>query len=216
MHSTPSFQRARSDEHKRTRVTAILNSARNRVMRSPFEQCEMTQIASDVGITKAALYRYFRAKELIFVELYQRELELLVEPLSRALNPPDAQALTRTLTERPVFCKLSSILSTVLESPLTVEEATAFKRRVAATLLPAAETLAASANIPIAAAYRWLLQLLAAIIGCWHISNPNALMEKALAVPDLAPFRVSFASTLQQQLAALISELINFRDFPAS
>lgn len=60
------YRRARRQDEKIDRIEAILASAKNLLATNTLDECNLTTIASDVGITKAALYRYFRVKELIF------------------------------------------------------------------------------------------------------------------------------------------------------
>ena len=53
-------QRAKNPEQKALRRQQILLATKNRFSKSSYEDVNLQHIAADVGMTKAALYRYFR------------------------------------------------------------------------------------------------------------------------------------------------------------
>jgi AcrR family transcriptional regulator len=108
-------------------------------------------VAADIGITKAALYRYFRNKETLFLALFVETLGELVQSFRLALKqclksqeasiypPPSnvdnirlslAHLVTTTLVQNSIYCKLSAILHTILERNLTLDEANEFKQQL--------------------------------------------------------------------------------------
>ena len=62
----------------------ILASAQRLFMEQGFRGISMRQIAEQVGLTKAALYYHFRAKEEIFVAIVERYLNRTAELLDMA------------------------------------------------------------------------------------------------------------------------------------
>ena len=78
-------QRAVSSEQKQQRISQILDAAANQFSHQDYIDIRLVDIASDVGITKAALYRYFRTKETLFLALYEQQLNLLGERAKDAL-----------------------------------------------------------------------------------------------------------------------------------
>ena len=70
--ASPTFQRARSPEHKAQRREAILAAAARLAERDGVRQVTLADIADDVGIHKSALLRYFETREQIFLELTAR------------------------------------------------------------------------------------------------------------------------------------------------
>lgn len=121
------YRRARRQEEKTDRVEAILASAKGLLATNTLDECNLSTIAGEVGITKAALYRYFRVKELIFLEIYRRELAILSPSLQQVFLAPSVEKLAAALVAQPLFCKLTAVLADVLEKPLTEDEAIAFK-----------------------------------------------------------------------------------------
>ena len=49
------YRRARREDEKTDRIEAILASAKNLLTTNTLDECNLSIIASDVGITKAAL-----------------------------------------------------------------------------------------------------------------------------------------------------------------
>ncbi|WP_024871220.1 TetR/AcrR family transcriptional regulator [Tolumonas lignilytica] len=198
------YQRARSHEEKNQRLNSILSAAESMFAKNVYEACNLNVIAADVGITKTALYRYFRCKELIFLEIYKRQLTDIVPELQVCLQKQDAAGLSALLSSRPLFCRLSAILTTVLERPLTVAEARSFKLTVLQLLEPCVVTLVSEHGYTPDAAVLWLMQLLVTLVGCWHICHMSPMMNEALAVPELACFRLDFDILLQQHIAMMM------------
>lgn len=201
------FKRARSEDDKILRINSILSAAENAIVENRFEQCNMNSIAQEVGVSKTALYRYFRIKELIFLELYKRELHELIPQLEQAFEPPSAKKIAAAFAARPIFCKLSSILSTVLEQPLTKQEAVDFKQQVAIEIQPVIQSMVIKLGLPTESAINWILHLFAGLVGCWHIANPSELMRKAYRSKGLNVFKMEFASSLEKHVSMLLSDI---------
>lgn len=198
------YQRARSDEEKNQRLSSILSAAESMFAENVYEACNLNVIAANVGITKTALYRYFRCKELIFLEIYKHQLAEIVPSLQVCLQKQDAAGLSALLSSRPLFCRLSAILTTVLERPLTVAEARSFKLTVLQLLEPCVVTLVSEHGYTPDEAVQWLMQLLVTLVGCWHVCHTSPMMNEALAIPELACFQLNFDGILQQHIAMMM------------
>ncbi len=68
------------------RKEQIIKEARALFSRLGFRKCTTEDIASACGLTKAALYHYFRNKEQIFTEVVNREGSLLVSEIRKAID----------------------------------------------------------------------------------------------------------------------------------
>ena len=198
------YQRARSHEEKNERLNSILSAAESMFAENVYEACNLNVIAAAVGITKTALYRYFRSKELIFLEIYKHQLTEIVPSLQVCLQKKDAVGLSALLSSRPLFCRLSAILTTVLERPLTVAEARSFKLTVLQLLEPCVVTLVSEHGYTPDEAVQWLMQLLVTLVGCWHVCHTSPMMNEALAIPELACFQLNFDGMLQQHIAMMM------------
>jgi len=203
------FRRARSEDCKKIRITEILSAAESVIAEQRFERCNLNDIAAAVGMSKPALYRYFRVKELIFLEIYRRELSELIPLLIKAFTPPSSEAITKVFVSRPIFCRLSGILTTVLEQPLTLEEAIDFKSEVAILMQPLVKTVAIELSLTPQNAIQCILQLFSSLIGAWHLSNPSALMAKAYEIPELSVFNMKFYDSLYWHIEALLKGYVD-------
>ena len=203
------YRRARREDEKTDRIEAILASAKNLLTTHTLDECNLSIIASDVGITKAALYRYFRVKELIFLEIYRRELAILATALQEAFINPQVATLVDVLVKQPIFCKLTSELGDVLEKPLTEEEAADFKLYVLQTFEPLSQQLSQQFGMTHAQVIALLMHINSAVVGCWKLSHPSPMMTAALQQHEvLIPFRLDFAHFLQQHLTMLLGQML--------
>ena len=203
------YWRARREDEKTDRIEAILASAKNLLTSHTLDECNLSIIASDVGITKAALYRYFRVKELIFLEIYRREIAVLATALQGAFANPQVATLVDVLVEQPIFCKLTAELGDVLEKPLTEEEAANFKLYVLHSCEPLCQQLRQQFGMTNAQVIALLLHIKSSIVGCWKLSHPSPMMDAALHQHEaLTPFRLDFAAFLQQHLTMLLGQML--------
>ncbi|MFZ5462279.1 MAG: TetR/AcrR family transcriptional regulator [Pseudomonadota bacterium] len=70
-------------EEKEVRKGLILDAATALFSRLPFDQVGMREIATEVGISPAAIYRYFSDRDELFVEVLCREVESVYDRLAR-------------------------------------------------------------------------------------------------------------------------------------
>lgn len=196
------FQRARSPEQKAERRAQILAAAATFFEQERFEAISLASIARKAGVTKAALYRYFSSKEALFLGLYLDELEQVsLTPVDDTL--PLWQALSDLLVARPLFCRLTAILHSVLEQNLDEAAALQFKQSLLSHFAVLAQRLQQAYGLSGDQAATYLMQVQQSLIGCWAVSHPAPVVDKILEAPELALFRVDFQTALQAQFKAL-------------
>jgi AcrR family transcriptional regulator len=200
-------QRANNPEQKALRRQQILLAAKQRFDASSYEEVNLNHVAADVGITKAALYRYFRNKETLFLALFVESLEGLIETrhtLASSKSLPDM--ICQVLLANPTFCKLSAILHTILERNLTHEEAEAFKRTLLELTLKFSQQIQSYPNGPKinqADALILLMQIQQALIGVWHMTHPMGAIADVIQHPPLNVFKRSFEDALKEHVQSL-------------
>lgn len=202
-------KRARSDAQKALREQQILDAAADLIHKQRFQAVALVDVAKQVGITKAALYRYFRSKEQLFLALYQREFEQLAARLESVSDDALFTSFVEALLAQPLFCQLSAILHTVLEAGLDVGEAKAFKQFLLARMSVTAKRLERISGRDGDSCFAFLLRCQQALIGCWHSSHPTEQMAQVIAEPPLTAFKRDFAQILHVHLSIL------YRDFLA-
>ncbi|MBD0420306.1 TetR family transcriptional regulator [Streptomyces sp. TRM S81-3] len=132
--SQPAFQRARSAEAKQAREVAILDAARALGRGRGIREVTLTDIATEVGMHKSALLRYFETREQIFLELtaegwreWSASLRADLEARAEATPADVAEVFAATLAARPLFCDLLAQAPLNLERNVSLEAARAFK-----------------------------------------------------------------------------------------
>ena len=195
-------KRAISPEQKALRRQQILDAAGEMFAREQYEDVKLSVLAKHVGITKPALYRYFRGKEVLFLALYEQEIERVIEDFRSRAKPEElSRAMAEVYAERPLFCRLSAILHSVLERDLTYDEALEFKLRmkdIAADFLAVFSVWFEESDPDVL--YPMLIHAQQAVIGAWLMAHPRGTMADVLARDDMAVFRVDFQTSLEQHL----------------
>ncbi|NMP30848.1 TetR/AcrR family transcriptional regulator [Thalassotalea sp. M1531] len=200
-------QRAVGAKQKQQRIAQILQAAQSRFANEDFNDIRLVDIAADVGITKAALYRYFRNKELLFLSLYQQQIDVLVsnsEPLLAEFSL--TKGLTKAILSVPLYSKLTSILPTILERNLTVEEAIEFKRTLASKMSVLVAKIAPYLSLPSEQVIQKFLMLHHCIIGAWPNCYPSDVVA---AAQQQEPSIAMFAQNYEQMLASHIELIFN-------
>ena len=82
-------KRAISPEQKALRRQQILDAAGEMFAREQYEDVKLSVLARHVGITKPALYRYFRGKEVLFLALYEQEIARIIEDFRNRAKPEE-------------------------------------------------------------------------------------------------------------------------------
>ena len=209
-------QRAKNPEQKALRRQHILDATRKRFETLVYEEVNLNHVAADIGISKAALYRYFRNKETLFLALFVESLNELVMSSELAFKDniatrtPLAHIVTNALVEHPIYCKLSAILHTILERNLTLDEAKEFKLELLNLMGKYSQLIAqypefinfsAQTNSNLSTsdnnnAISYLMQVQQALIGVWHMTHPTGAIAQIIEVAPLNVFKQDFSQAL--------------------
>ena len=203
-------QRANNPEQKALRRQQILNATRLRFTDLPYEDVNLNHIAKDVGMSKAALYRYFRNKETLFLALFVETLTDLVTAAEQEVHHESlAQAITNTLLANPIYCKLSAILHTVLERNLTFDEAKQFKQTLLILMAKYAQILGEHDVLKLSqsedTSISILMQVQQALIGVWHMTHPVGAIAEVIEHSPLDIFKQDFNKTLLTHIQKIVS-----------
>ncbi|NVJ97874.1 MAG: TetR family transcriptional regulator [Alphaproteobacteria bacterium] len=199
-------KRAISPEQKAYRRQQMLDTAAEMFMARSYEAVNMADVAKAIGITKPALYRYFRGKEVLFLALFEREIGNLMQAFLKAPKPEKVgEAVAGILASNPLYCRLCAILHTVLEKDLTYAEALAFKLNVKAAATHLGEVMQGWLGPQFDGDREGvLMQSQQALIGVWHMTHPVGAMREVLETePELQGMCHDFEATLAAHLTAL-------------
>jgi len=200
-------KRAVSPAQKALRRQQILGAAADMFKSQPYETVNLKALADTVGITKPALYRYFRGKEVLFLALFEEEMIRLKQSFADMDQSNDfGGAVAAIFVSRPLYCRLSAILHTVLERDLTYAEALSFKLSMKKEVMEIGQYLAKTLQITDEQIiFDMLMQIHSALIGCWHSTHPAGAVKNVLEREDMAMFNQSFEISLAKHLKAILS-----------
>jgi AcrR family transcriptional regulator len=204
-------RRATVNAEKSARRLRILDAAAELLASWSYTDITMARIAATTGIAKGTLYLYFRTKEELFLELYERrlrvwyaELEALAVAGTGTIEAAvAARVIASTMATRPILIRLHGILHSALGCNLGPDSIAAFRRRQYLTAASLAAALAGRiSGLSDAGALRFLIRLEAVVAGLsWTATPPSA---KAFEAAGLAAFHVDFETELREIIVALL------------
>lgn len=129
------FIRARSPEQKEQRLDEIKGAVRRQFSERPYHEITLTTIAEELDWSRANLYKYVTTKEEIFLLLTSDECDAYFEallaalPEGRELSPAEtADAWAKVADAHQEYFRLGDLLTTIVETNVTVERLMDFKR----------------------------------------------------------------------------------------
>ena len=129
------FIRARSPEQKEQRLDEIKGAVRRQFAERPYHEITLTTIAEELGWSRANLYKYVTTKEEIFLLLTADECDAYFEallsalPTGHELSPAEAaDAWAGVADTHQEYFRLGDLLTTIVETNVTVERLMDFKR----------------------------------------------------------------------------------------
>jgi AcrR family transcriptional regulator len=131
-------QRARSDQDKEARRTALLTAARELAVERGVREVTLTEVTTRVGLHPSALRRYFESREELLLELAEQGWadwrERLVSDLGgRRLTAVEvADVVSGSLDALPLFCDLQTHVGLSLEGAVRLERARKYKTAASA------------------------------------------------------------------------------------
>ena len=129
------FIRARSPEQKGQRLEEIKGAVRRQFAERPYHEITLTTIADELGWSRANLYKYVSTKEEVFLLLTADEMDAYFNALLTALPEgcglvPDtvAEVWAGIANAHQEYFRLGDLLTTIVETNVTVERLMDFKR----------------------------------------------------------------------------------------
>lgn len=192
------YIRARSPEHKQERMDAIMTAADTLFAERPYHQITMGAIAEALGWSRSNLYKYASTQEEVFLALHSAKnrawIEELADKLADAPLPSeDFARIWAEVTERHGgFLRYQEIIIAIIESNVTLERLTAFKRDFAEMLPPVTDVLSRQCSIGEEAAVDLYLRLLYQAPGLWNHFHAAELTREAMRAAGIAEVEGSF------------------------
>jgi AcrR family transcriptional regulator len=212
------FRRARRPEHKQQRYDAILAAARSQGLRKGVRNVSLADIASEVGVHKSALLRYFETREEIYLHLMAESWQEWVGGMRGEIEqlPVDsvdgvASVIARTLADRPLLCDLMMHTPLTLERNVSLESVRAYKLAALASL---AEGTALMRRVLPDLTEADVMDLMVIVTGVaaalWQAAHPPpALIALYAEDPQLAHGQVEFIPALQRVVEVTLRGLLS-------
>jgi AcrR family transcriptional regulator len=212
------FQRARSQEQREARRSAILATAAAMLAEMPAADVTLNELSRRAGLAKSNVLRYFETREAVLLELldsaWQDWLVQLDRELAAAVGPAApvtvragqlAAVTAASLAARPVLCELVGAQAAVLERNVSPDVAARYKRASLAAItalsvlmLRCIPELGAQDTVKLAGATMMMTGAL------WPHAEPSAAMLAAYqADPELAAMRLDFTATIRETLEVM-------------
>lgn len=212
------YLRARSAEQKEERRTHLLATARNLLQESPTVlDLGINELARQAQMTKSNVYRYFESSEAVLMALlveefggWHAELSAMLAQGGQADATVEhiARAFSSTVAARPLLCRLTSILPSILERNVSLERMVEFKGNLLAVRQQTAQNFHARLPSMSVQSFETVVKhALPLIIGLWPLSNPAEVAAQVIAQPGLESLRYDFEQDLEHALLALMRGL---------
>lgn len=201
--------RARSTGAKDERRTVLLDAGRRLFEDREYEAVTMAALAAEAGLAKGTAFLYFPTKEALFLEVLTRELDGWLAALEGRLAAVGSRDVPRviadSLREWPVLLRLLPLLHVTLERNIDDAALAAWKKKLLASLLPAAGLLEIRLRLAPGEGLRLLLRAHVLVVGLSQVARPAPRIQAVLdADPGLRPFQIDFQEELEALLTAIV------------
>jgi AcrR family transcriptional regulator len=210
------WQRARSNEQIQQRVDEIVAATARLYSEHRFEEITIAMIATEAKFTRSNVYRYFKTKEEIFLELLQQDIAAWRAGISETL-PAEMAALPKfsemwvnLLLQHQRMIKLFTILYTVLEPNASLDALVHFKQSLLTELggITAEIFPVLPFKSPDAAA-EFLYAQSALAIGVYPMIDLTPKQKEALKIARLDSHPIDFKEMFTRSIESLLLGLTN-------
>lgn len=209
------FIRARSAEQKEQRLAEIKQAASRQFRSHPYHEVTLTTIADELGWSRANLYKYVTTKEEIFLLLAGDEMDSYFEALLAALPEgcglaPDtvAEVWAGIANAHQEYFRLGDILSTIIETNVTVERLAEFKRAYYDHVNRMVERLPRILNMKSEDVDRLLMAVyyhaVGFVSGCWR----NPLIAQALELAGIKRPEIDFRIEMRDFISMCLEHYV--------
>ncbi|WIX98619.1 TetR family transcriptional regulator [Amycolatopsis mongoliensis] len=206
MHSAR--RRARSDQDKEVRKTALLTAAHELAVERGVREVTLTEVTNRVGLHPSALRRYFESREELLLELAEQgwadwRSRLLADLDDRRLGPVEvAEAVAGSLEALPLFCDLQTHVGLSLEGAVRLERARQYKTAASEAYdAMTAALVATGAGLDAEGARTLLTAAMSCAAYLFQLSRPSPTLRQLY---DEVPRWAHSALRFREQLTTLL------------
>lgn len=201
------FIRARSDEQKDQRIQEVKDAVYTLFCEIPYHEITLTTIAKKLDWTRANLYKYFSTKEEIFLELSSDTRDTYYDALKAAIpngcnysKEVFAEVWAGILNAHQDHLHYADILSTIVETNVSVERLAAFKRGYYNRAYELCDIISAHFKMDKDMTYEMFLNVHYHAVGIFSACQWNPLIAEALAKENLDPPKIDFCDNMKKYI----------------
>lgn len=203
----PEFKRARSDAQKEQRMLEIKNAVDELFSEKSYHEITLTTIAQKLQMTRANLYLYISTKEEIFLDICADKRDAYYDALKSAFPlgcgyslEVFAEVWAGIINAHQDFLHYGDILSTIVETNVSVENLAAFKKRYYEKVYEVTDLLAVHLNISKEDSYEMFLNVYYHAIGFSSTCRWNPLVAKALELANISSPNIDFKENMKKYI----------------
>ncbi len=207
------WKRASTTEKKNERREAIHKAAFELFKKKGYDNVSFNGIASEAGFTKSNMYRYFKSKEEIFLNIFAELFEKWSENCIKYLQTLEqntnvsnfAETWVNTLLSHQQFLDLTPILFLSLEKNSSYEQLTQFKKLSGNYLHNiSVEICRVYPELDGKIAYSFLDLSYSAMSSFWAKSTQNETLEKIYKQDIFKELKPDFEKDLRSSIEIII------------
>jgi AcrR family transcriptional regulator len=210
------WERARSEAQKEVRMTEIVEATARLYEMQRFEDINLSSISKEANFTRSNLYKYFNTKEEIFLEFIKRDITAwrahVVEAYDRERSysvKEFAEIWARILVTHQRFLRLHSILYTVLEKNVSVQNLVDFKRTLNDDFSALLNVICAALPACTTGKAAEFLRLQSAVAsGLYAMTNTSDVQQEVLDMPEFEHFQLDFTVSFQDAVEYLLRGIL--------
>ncbi|WP_252722856.1 TetR family transcriptional regulator [Treponema pedis] len=199
------YIRARSGEHKEERLNQIKSVTASLFESIPYAELTLTTIAEKLGCSRANLYKYISTKEEIILEIASDKMAVYYNSLLSAFpegNNFSVEVISEVwagiLNANQDYMRYVSYLNPVIETNVTVERLSVFKKSYYEKANALCDRLSAMLNISFKRAYKIQLDVLFFASSNAICCYKNPLVQEALKLIEITPPKMDFYKDMKE------------------
>jgi len=186
-------RRATNTTEKRARRQHILSAAETLLQRWSLDDVNVDRIADVAGVAKGTVYRYYRTREELMLEVFDRHhgvwCNALVSQMNAAAGEPTpddiGDMVVRTLAEDPLLLRLFGRIGGLLRGSVSPQAARLFQAHRATRITEVATALERRiAYVTAPQAARWMLRIEFVVAGMASLAHSASARTSAVDPPD--------------------------------
>jgi len=187
------MKRARSIENKEIKKKEIKDHAIDLFLANTKELPSVSQISNSCGISKGALYTYFKTKEEIFLDILSDEYRSWFEMTKTELNSKDDFKIILDNIFKPIFqnkllLELASLTTQVIEVNSSLEATVRFKLFLGESIDQLTTQISNLFNLPKEIILKNFIESFTVIVGSYQTSLiPHEELRKKIPYGFLFP-----------------------------